>query len=121
METTYTYKLQGDGRDSWIVEEFDDRGELENKYMVYENPIKLNWKGLRLNLYNSPLFIRAITEANPNAYFTLLKVITDGEIDNAFEETFLAIFNMLGMTFNDSEKAEINGYLIENNFTIRII
>jgi hypothetical protein len=32
---TYTYKLQGDGRDSWVVEEPDG-----NKYMVYEDPTK---------------------------------------------------------------------------------
>jgi len=120
MENRYTYKLQGDERDSWIVEEFDG-DVMVNRYMIYENPIKLNWKGLRLNLYNSPLFIRAITEANPNAYSTLLKVITDGEIDNAFEETFLAIFNMLGMTFSAEEKTELNGYLEANNFTIRIL
>jgi len=31
----YTYKLQGDGRDSWICEEPDG-----NKYMVYEDPTK---------------------------------------------------------------------------------
>jgi hypothetical protein len=32
---TYTYKLQGDGRDSWVVEEPDG-----NRYMVYEDPTK---------------------------------------------------------------------------------
>jgi hypothetical protein len=35
MANTYTYKLQGDGRDSWVVEEPDG-----NKYMVYEDPTK---------------------------------------------------------------------------------
>lgn len=29
----YTYKLQGNGRDSWVCEEPDG-----NSYMVYENP-----------------------------------------------------------------------------------
>jgi len=33
MEKVYTYKKQGDGRDSWVCEEPDG-----NKYMVYENP-----------------------------------------------------------------------------------
>ena len=32
---TYTYKKQGDGRDSWVVEEPDG-----NRYMVYEDPTK---------------------------------------------------------------------------------
>ena len=31
----YTYKLQGDGRDSWVCEEPDG-----NRYMVYEDPTK---------------------------------------------------------------------------------
>lgn len=35
MANTYTYKLQGDGRDSWVVEEPDG-----NRYMVYEDPTK---------------------------------------------------------------------------------
>ena len=33
MENTYTYKKQGDGRDSWVCTEPDG-----NKYMVYEDP-----------------------------------------------------------------------------------
>lgn len=37
MTKNYTYKLQGDGRDSWICEEFEGE-ELINKYMVYEDP-----------------------------------------------------------------------------------
>lgn len=95
-------------------------------YYGDEPPIKepqihpLNWKGLRINLFYSPLFLKALTEANTNAYSTLLKVITDGEISEASENTFLYIFNMLGMTFSTAEKAELNGYLQANNFTIRI-
>ena len=35
---TYKYKLQGDGRDSWICTERDDWGNLLDEYMVYEDP-----------------------------------------------------------------------------------
>jgi hypothetical protein len=35
---TYTYKLQGDGRDSWVKIETDERGLVVNKCMVYEDP-----------------------------------------------------------------------------------
>ena len=38
MVKEYTYKLQGDGRDSWTVVEKDDNGNIINKYMVYEKP-----------------------------------------------------------------------------------
>lgn len=43
----YTYKKQGDGRDSWVVEEPDG-----NRYMVYEDPTKvetLEEKAIRLS------------------------------------------------------------------------
>lgn len=35
---SYSYKKQGDGRDSWTVTETDDNGQLINRYMVYEDP-----------------------------------------------------------------------------------
>jgi hypothetical protein len=38
MKKTYTYKLQGDGRDSWIVTEYNDNDEVITCYMVYEDP-----------------------------------------------------------------------------------
>lgn len=38
--TTYEYKRQGDGRDSWTVTETDQNGNVLNKYMVYEDPNK---------------------------------------------------------------------------------
>lgn len=38
MEKEYIYKKQGDGRDSWIVIEKDDNGNIINKYMIYEKP-----------------------------------------------------------------------------------
>ena len=40
MRKEYQYKLQGDGKDSWIVSEFNETDELVNKYMVYEDPTK---------------------------------------------------------------------------------
>jgi hypothetical protein len=47
MGNIYTYKLQGDGRDSWTCEEPNG-----NKYMVYENPHEaetLEQKAIRLS------------------------------------------------------------------------
>jgi len=40
METKYTYKKQGDGRDSWRVEVYDNE-ILIDCYMVYEKPKEL--------------------------------------------------------------------------------
>lgn len=38
MEKKIEFKLQGDGRDSWIITNIDDNGNIISKYMVYENP-----------------------------------------------------------------------------------
>lgn len=39
MEKVYTYKKQGDGRDSWRCDETEN-GVIVNSYMVYENPFE---------------------------------------------------------------------------------
>ena len=39
MEKKYTYKLQGDGRDSWRCDEIEN-GIVLNSYMVFESPNK---------------------------------------------------------------------------------
>ena len=39
MEKIITYKKQGDGRDSWRIDEIEN-GEMINSYMVYEDPTK---------------------------------------------------------------------------------
>jgi hypothetical protein len=38
MRKEYEYKLQGDGRDSWTVSEFDENDILITKYIVLEDP-----------------------------------------------------------------------------------
>lgn len=39
MEKTYNEKIQGDGSLSWVCVE-TEKGQVINKYMVYENPYK---------------------------------------------------------------------------------
>lgn len=38
MRKEYEYKLQGDGRDSWTVTEYNNLNEAISVYMVYEDP-----------------------------------------------------------------------------------
>ena len=38
MRKEYQYKLQGDGRDSWVVTEYNELDEITSVYMVYEEP-----------------------------------------------------------------------------------
>jgi len=45
----YTYKEQGDGSDSWRVDEYEDNTEevLLESYMVYEDPTKIKKVNLK--------------------------------------------------------------------------
>jgi hypothetical protein len=117
MRKETTYKLQGDGRDSWIVKVYDDNNELVDTYMTYER----NWRGLTESLYGSQLFYKAMTSANPNAYSTILKVLSDGENGNSTQNTFLSVFNMLGVNWSEEEKTQLNTVLSDNLFTIQIL
>jgi hypothetical protein len=110
---------QGNGTTAWQVSEFR-AGQLIDKYNTSENPNAPKWKELKMALFGSPLFQRAIVQANPNAYSTLLKVLSDGENGDGNEGNLHMMINMLGMTFSQAEKAELNGYFEINNFTIRL-
>jgi hypothetical protein len=37
MEKQITYKLQGDGKDSWRIDEIENN-EIVSSYMVYDDP-----------------------------------------------------------------------------------
>ena len=65
MTKEITYKLQGDGRDSWIVTEKDDSGEIINKYMVYENP----------ELENIGAALKAVMTASPEELQQIKKLL----------------------------------------------
>jgi hypothetical protein len=60
MRKEYEYKLQGDGRDSWIVTEFDANDLILSKYMVYENPIVQQGAALKAVLDATPAEILEI-------------------------------------------------------------
>jgi len=115
MDKKYTYKKQGDGRDSWTCEETKN-GVLINKYMIFECPY--NWAGLRLSLMTSKAFIRILS--NPNdvnmvAYWALQTILSTES-----NEHHLLQMLQLTMQFTDSEKEEINSILESNYFTVRL-
>jgi len=79
-----------------------------------------DWKNLSQDFFYSSLMSKVLTNANPNGYSTFLKVLTDGENNYASENAFLSTFNMLGITWTPTEKAEINTILTNNNFTVQV-
>lgn len=71
------------------------------------------------NLFRSSLFARAVTnpgEVNQVAFSALIAVMQN----ESSEADLLQMINALGMVFNDAEKAELNGCLSANNFTIQL-
>jgi hypothetical protein len=54
MRIEYKYKLQGDGRDSWTVTEFNELNEMISVYMVYEDPTEQTGAALKAVMNASP-------------------------------------------------------------------
>lgn len=112
MAKIVTYKKQGDGSDSWLVEE---NGE---KIMVYDISETFDWKNLRKSLFISTPFQRALQ--NPqlvnNVAYGALQTILSTEGNDLYLKAMLS--NL--MTFTIEEKAELNKILADNNFTISL-
>jgi hypothetical protein len=60
MRKEYKYKLQGDGRDSWTVTEFNELDEVISVYMVYEDPTIEVGTALKAVLSATPTEIQQI-------------------------------------------------------------
>jgi hypothetical protein len=60
MRKEYKYKLQGDGRDSWIVTEFNELNEVISVYMVYEDPTQEIGTALKAVLNATPTELEQI-------------------------------------------------------------
>lgn len=115
MEKVYTYKKQGDGRDSWRCDEIEN-GILVTSYMVYELP--KDWAKLRLALMTSQAFVRILSNpsvVNMVAYGALQTILSTES-----NEQHLLQMLQLTMNFTDQEKLEINTILENNYFTIRL-
>ena len=108
---TYRKDIQEDGTILWEVTHEDGSKTLETD-------IK-NWNQLRLSLFGSKAFQRAL--ANPNtvngvAYGALQTILsTEGNVD------YLLFALQNTMQYYEVEKIELNKILTDNNFTIQII
>ena len=60
MRKEYKYKLQGDGRDSWTVTEFNELDEVISVYMVYEDPTQEIGTALKAVLNATPTELEQI-------------------------------------------------------------
>jgi hypothetical protein len=110
-------KLDDEGNPIIIDGEFVMELVSEEEVEITLEP---NWRKLTEDLYASPLMFKALTEANPNAFSVLLKVLTDGENGNSTENTLKASIQMCGINFSDEEKQALNQILKDNFFSVEI-
>jgi len=92
--------------------------ELVEVITTADGILPIDWKNFKEDLFKSALFYRAIQDANPNAYATLLKVISDGEAGITLESNFQLVFNLLGLVLTTEETIFLNTTLANNHFTI---
>lgn len=105
----------------------DENGNsiLINTIEIPDPILQPNWIKLTNDLYSSNTFNYALNTSNILnlvMYTTLLKVLTDGEngSPNATEEVFLNFLSK-SMIYTLEQKTEINGILINNNFSVQLI
>lgn len=103
------------------------KDEKGNMVLVSSTPYDMevlpNYGQLKTALYNSDLF-KSISEGtvaiDQFGYSTFLKILTDGESGKTDEQTMLKGFYMLKINFTEDQKAQLNKFLEDSFFEIRI-
>ena len=85
-----------------------------------EQPIVLNWLGLEQDLRYSNLFAKAYNDASEKGLSLFMVTLVNGKSGQASENSLEFAFSVLGVTWTDIEKTELNTILENNNFTIRL-
>jgi hypothetical protein len=85
-----------------------------------EEPIVLNWLGLEQQLRYSTLFAKAYDDANEKGLNMFTTTLVNGKLGHAKEPALEFAFSVLGVTWTENEKTELNTILENNNFTIRL-
>lgn len=112
----YRKKLDSEGNP--ILLNGDFVLELVYSEEVPDPPKYADWLNMKETLFKSQLFYKAISEANPNIYATLLKVIQDGENGVGKEQNFVDLFNLLNITWTPTELEYLDAVLQTNGFSI---
>lgn len=91
----------------------------------YKDKNAPNWNGLTQTLKGSSLMLFAIGNAHANGFSLLLKTLTDGEAGSASQEFLIMAIGACFPTgwphqLSNEQKAELNGYLTANKFSIQV-
>lgn len=107
---TYTYKKQGDGRDSWIVKEFDDE-ELIKSYMIYESPLVLHKRNIDKQI------LKLFAQECENNWYTGLVEVTKyeatEEIARALSLWYDELWNLTKQYYDQLTEESINHEFVD--------
>lgn len=110
------FRLGQTSINSVVINSIDDLGLPEIK-----DPA--NWLGVEQALrYNheAALFIKAFGTATDKGFSLFIATLSNGKRGESSEGALLFAFQVLGVTWDDTEKGQINEILTANNFTIQI-
>lgn len=82
-----------------------------------------NWVKLEQDLRyfgGGSLFGKAVAIASPNPFSIFLKTLEDGDKGIASQNALAYAFSILGVSWTDEEKGQLNTILTQNNFTIQL-
>jgi hypothetical protein len=86
----------------------------------YRNAAGPDWLGLEQTLAYTALFQKAIATANSNMFTVLTTTLQNGKRGEASENFLMFALGNLGITWTPDQLLELNGYLEQYNFTIRL-
>lgn len=118
INRNYRKKLDENG--SPIMENGDFVMDIVLEVEVPDEVLPPDWNGLTQSLWSSDLMGFAAQNANPNGFSLLLKVLTDGEINSAAQQSFLTALSFCGLSLSTNQKQELNQMLTDNHFTIQV-
>lgn len=86
----------------------------------YVNVNAPKWLNLEQTLRYSSLFEKAWTEASDKGFNLFTITLINGKSGVASEAALSFAFEMLGVTWDENEKEQLNQILKDNNFTIQL-
>ena len=88
-----------------------------------EDVLMPNWIKLEQDLRyfgDGYLFGKAVATASPNSFSVFLRTLGNGQDGKASENSLAFAFSILGVSWADEEKGQLNTILTQNNFTIQL-
>lgn len=125
MTTSKTYAAKLDENGKPILDENGDKimelvSETDNGVTEIIPP---DWVKLEQDLRyfgDGALFGKAVATASPNPFSIFLKTLENGDKGIASENALAYAFSILGVSWTDEEKGQLNTILTQNNFTIQL-